>query len=74
MKPRPPGRPGGVGPGPRAAAAAPRHPLAFEPLLFLQPAHQALQPPAAPVLSFYLEDGAPYRGPAARRGRPRHRP
>ncbi|MGI4885813.1 MAG: GNAT family N-acetyltransferase [Janthinobacterium lividum] len=43
-------------PGPGPVAAAPRRPLAFEPLLFLQPAHQALQPPAGPVLSFYLED------------------
>ena len=45
-------------PSPGPGAAAPRRPLAFEPLLFLQPAHQALQPPAGPVLSFYLEDAA----------------
>ncbi|WP_173808584.1 hypothetical protein [Hymenobacter caeli] len=45
-------------PAPAPGPAAPRHPLAFEPLLFLRPAHQALQPPAGPVLSFYLEDAA----------------
>ncbi len=43
-------------PGAAPGAAAPRRPLAFEPLLFLWPAHQALQPSAGPVLSFYLED------------------
>ena len=36
--------------------AAPRLPLAFEPFLYLRPAHQALAPAAGPVLSFYLED------------------
>ena len=38
--------------------AAPRLPLAFEPLLFLTPAHQALQPHGHPVLAFFLEDEA----------------
>lgn len=38
--------------------AAPRLPLAFEPLLFLTPAHQALQAHGQPVLAFYLEDPA----------------
>lgn len=38
--------------------AAPRLPLAFESFLYLQPAHQALQPASGPVLSFYLEDPA----------------
>ena len=38
--------------------AAPRLPLAFESLLYLRPEHQALQAPAGPVLSFYLEDPA----------------
>jgi len=37
---------------------SPRLPLAFESFLYLQPAHQALQPAAGPVLSFYLEDAA----------------
>ena len=36
--------------------ADPRLPLAFEPLLYLRPAHQRLQPTGHPVLSFYLED------------------
>ena len=36
--------------------AAPRLPLAFEPFLFLTPAHQALQAHGQPVLAFYLED------------------
>ncbi len=45
-------------PGPAPGAAPPRRPLAFEPLLFLRPAHQALQPPGGPVFSFYLEDTA----------------
>ncbi|MDQ2772951.1 MAG: hypothetical protein M3Y54_20900, partial [Bacteroidota bacterium] len=36
--------------------AGPRLPLAFESLLYLRPAHQALQTVAGPVLSFYLED------------------
>ena len=58
-----PAGPAGAGlavwaPGPGPAARAARCPLAFEPLLFLAPAHQALQPPAGPVLSFYLEDAA----------------
>ena len=45
--------------GPAGTAAPPRRPLAFEPLLFLRPEHQALQPAGAgPVLSFYLEDAA----------------
>jgi hypothetical protein len=39
-----------------AGPAAPRLPLAFESFLYLRPAHQALQPAAGPVLSFYLED------------------
>ena len=39
-----------------AGPAAPRLPLAFESFLYLRPAHQALQPGAAPVASFYLED------------------
>jgi hypothetical protein len=38
--------------------AAPRLPLAFEPFLFLLPAHQALQPHGCPVLAFFLEDEA----------------
>ena len=38
--------------------AAPRLPLAFESFLYLQPAHQALQQPAHPVLAFFLEDEA----------------
>jgi hypothetical protein len=36
--------------------AAPRLPLAFEPFLFLTPAHQALQQHGCPVLAFFLED------------------
>ncbi|QKG56015.1 GNAT family N-acetyltransferase [Hymenobacter sp. BRD128] len=36
--------------------AAPRLPLAFEPFLFLTPAHQALQAHGQPVLALYLED------------------
>ena len=36
--------------------ATPRLPLAFEPFLYLRPAHLALVPAAGPVLSFYLED------------------
>lgn len=43
--------------GPEGPGAA-RLPLAFEPLLFLQPRHLALARPAGPGLSFYLEDGA----------------
>ncbi|WP_210515108.1 hypothetical protein [Hymenobacter terricola] len=38
--------------------APPRLPLAFESFLYLRPAHQALQPAAGPVLSFYLENAA----------------
>jgi hypothetical protein len=38
--------------------AAPRLPLAFEPFLFLTPAHQALQKHGCPVLAFFLEDEA----------------
>lgn len=38
--------------------AAPRLPLAFEPFLFLTPAHQALQAHGQPVLAFFLEDAA----------------
>ena len=38
--------------------AAPRRPLAFEPFLFLTPAHQALQPHQGPTLAFFLEDEA----------------
>ena len=38
--------------------AAPRLPLAFEPFLFLTPAHQALQPHGRSVLGFFLEDEA----------------
>ena len=41
-----------------AGPAAPRLPVAFEPWLYLRPAHQALQPAEGPVLSFYLEDEA----------------
>ena len=37
---------------------APRLPLAFEPFLFLTPAHQALQAHGRPTLAFYLEDEA----------------
>ncbi|RZK63118.1 MAG: hypothetical protein EOO59_00655, partial [Hymenobacter sp.] len=36
--------------------AAPRRPLAFEPFLFLTPAHQALQAHGCPVLAGFLED------------------
>jgi hypothetical protein len=36
--------------------AAPRLPLAFEPFLFLTPAHQALQQHDCPTLAFFLED------------------
>jgi len=36
----------------------PRLPLAFEPLLFLTPAHQALQAHGRPTLGFFLEDEA----------------
>ena len=36
--------------------AAPRLPVAFEPLLFLTPAHQALQQHGHPTLAFFLED------------------
>lgn len=38
--------------------AAPRLPLAFEPFLFLMPAHQALQQHGCSVLAFFLEDEA----------------
>jgi hypothetical protein len=38
--------------------ARPRQPLAFESFLYLRPEHQALQQPATPILSFYLEDAA----------------
>lgn len=38
--------------------AAPRLPLAFEPFLFLTPAHQALQQHGCSVLAFFLEDEA----------------
>lgn len=41
--------------------AAPRQPLAFEPFLYLAPAHQALQAHGQPVLAFYLEDWATNR-------------
>lgn len=41
--------------------AAPRLPLAFEPFLFLTPAHQALQAHGCPVLAFFLEDEAAAR-------------
>ncbi|RYY16791.1 MAG: hypothetical protein EOO36_10660 [Cytophagaceae bacterium] len=40
------------------APAAPRRPLAFEPFLFLTPAHQALQAHGCPTLAFFLEDDA----------------
>jgi hypothetical protein len=36
--------------------AAPRLPLAFEPFLFLTPAHQALQSHGCPVVAFFLEE------------------
>ena len=38
--------------------AAPRLPLAFEPFLFLTPAHQVLQQHGRPTLAFFLEDEA----------------
>ncbi len=38
--------------------AAPRLPLAFEPFLFLTPAHQALQAHGCATLAFFLEDEA----------------
>lgn len=38
--------------------AAPRQPLAFEPFLFLTPAHQALQAHGRATLAFFLEDEA----------------
>jgi len=41
-----------------AGPAGPRLPLAFEPLLYLRPEHQALAPAPGPVLSFYAEDAA----------------
>lgn len=41
--------------------AAPRLPLAFEPMLYLRPVHQRLAPASGPVLSFYLEDKAARR-------------
>jgi hypothetical protein len=41
---------------PGQTPAAPRLPLAFEPFLFLTPAHQALQQHGCPVLAFFLED------------------
>lgn len=41
-----------------AGPAGPRLPLAFDSFLYLRPDHQALQPNAGPVLSFYLEDTA----------------
>ena len=44
-----------VAAGEGSRPAAPRLPLAFEPLLYLQPDHQALQATPGPVLSFYLE-------------------
>lgn len=39
-----------------AAPASPRLPLAFEPFLYLTPAHQALQRLGQPILSFFLEN------------------
>jgi len=36
--------------------AAPRLPPAFAPLLYVEPAHQALQPHGRPTLAFFLED------------------
>lgn len=50
-----------VGESGLARPVGPRLLLAFEPMLFLQPAHQALQPAAGPVLSFYLEEPAAER-------------
>ena len=47
-----------VGEGSAAGPAQPRLPLAFEPLLYLRPEHQALQPTREPVRSFYAEDVA----------------
>lgn len=41
-----------------AGPVPPRLPLAFESFLYLRPEHQALQPGAAHVLSFYLEHPA----------------
>ncbi|RZK31504.1 MAG: hypothetical protein EOO57_16255, partial [Hymenobacter sp.] len=38
--------------------ARPRRPLAFEPFLFLTPAHQALQAHGHPTLAVFLEDEA----------------
>lgn len=38
--------------------AAPRLPLAFEPFLFLEPAHQVLQAHDQPTAGFFLEDEA----------------
>jgi hypothetical protein len=38
--------------------AAPRRPLAFEPFLFLEPAHQGLQAHGHATLGFFLEDEA----------------
>lgn len=38
--------------------AGPRQPLAFASFLYLEPAHQALQPQLGVVLSFYLEEAA----------------
>ena len=39
-----------------AGPPLPRWPLAFEPFLYLRPAHLALAPPAGPGFSAYLED------------------
>jgi hypothetical protein len=47
-----------------AGPAGPRLPLAFESFLYLRPDHQALQPAAGPVRSFYLEDPAAGRSVA----------
>ncbi|NML64662.1 hypothetical protein HHL22_05535 [Hymenobacter sp. RP-2-7] len=44
--------------GPGQVPAGPRRPLAFASWLFLEPTHQALQPVAGPVLSFFLEEEA----------------
>ncbi len=41
---------------PSQPPAAPRLPFAFEPFLFLTPAHQALQKHGCSVLAFFLED------------------
>jgi|GEM_PF-1066216 len=43
---------------PSQLPTAPRRPLAFEPFLFLEPAHQALQQHGHPVLACFLEDEA----------------